>query len=414
VKWFGILRIDLACVSSSALSCSDCGRRTVARATADVIKLKFKNKSENLERYSNLPPGLLPLLVVCNRAFEPGPVWQTGAFFNPRGEGSQALFRIEDKDVHLAVRGQGPEYLFPVMLESVRQLVDTKWEGLRPELHIPCPELNREGQRCNKLISHETLKRRRSAGRNTIECEGCDKELALSVLLAAFDMAPREDAQLQQQLAGIDHKLAHMQQDIDAVRTMVAASRRQLADLVGHAHAPCPCLFTIAAIDASPLNPRNWFTKPVRLTLWCQYQLKPVHGVSYQLQLTQEWIEQVRPASEILLRMLQVASIAVAGTPLVFTNVDRQMIDDTLRFFDETKKMLTEADAGRDPDLLDLEELDAPRLAQGPEVAALAKQLQENRDQHKKPFGGMVRRFDKNQQRVLWVDPAIAGKLDPI
>jgi hypothetical protein len=148
--------------------------------------------------------------------------------------------------------------------------------------------------------------------------------------------------------------------------------------------------------------------------LWCQYQLKPVHGVSYQLQLTQEWIEQVRPASEILLRMLQVASIAVAGTPLVFTNVDRQMIDDTLRFFDETKKMLTEADAGRDPDLLDLEELDAPRLAQGPEVAALAKQLQENRDQHKKPFGGMVRRFDKNQQRVLWVDPAIAGKLDPI
>ena len=258
------------------------------------------------------------------------------------------------------------------------------------------------------------MRRRRSAGRSTIECEGCDTELALSVLLAAFDMAPREDAQLQQQLAGIDHKLAHMQQDINAVRTMVAASRRQLADLVGHAHAPCPCLFTIAAIDASSLNLRNWFTKPVSFTLWCQYQLKPVHDASYQLRLTQDWIEQVRPASEILLRMLQVASIAVAGTPLVLTNVDRQMIDDTLRFFDETKKVLTEAEDGRDPDLLDLEELDAPRLAQGPEVAALAKLLQENRGQHKRPFGGMVRRFDKSQQRVLWVDPAIAGKLDPI
>ena len=58
--------------------------------------------------------------------------------------------------------------------------------------------------------------------------------------------------------------------------------------------------------------------------------------------------------------------------------------------------------------------MDSPHLATGPEVKALQKLLQDHGKTSKAPFGGMVRRFDKSQQRVWWVDPAIAQTLDAV
>ena len=62
----------------------------------------------------------------------------------------------------------------------------------------------------------------------------------------------------------------------------------------------------------------------------------------------------------------------------------------------------------------DTEDDSVPRLAEGPAVEALYQLLKENEPKGRAPFGGMKRRYDKSQDQVLWVDPAIAESLDPV
>jgi hypothetical protein len=72
-----------------------------------------------------------------------------------------------------------------------------------------------------------------------------------------------------------------------------------------------PSLFTIMPTEREGLDPRNLWSKPVKITLWCTCpgHEHPVSSASYEISLPKEWFRQVLPYLKTTLRLLQLLPI---------------------------------------------------------------------------------------------------------
>ncbi len=167
-----------------------------------------------------------------------------------------------------------------------------------------------------------------------------------------------------------------------------------------------PSVFTITPIDTGRFDPRNIWSKPVRITLWCTHpgEYHPVFEASYETSLPKEWFVEALPYLRATLKILRVTPIVRA--PLAGCDVNE--IASTLQIL-ETICKATEEEMGL-TDAVDVPEEDRLLYSDRYEVERPAdravKKLLQKLDQTNsfKP----LRKTRTPRGRIAWVCPAHA------
>lgn len=86
---------------------------------------------------------------------------------------------------------------------------------------------------------------------------------------------------------------------------------RRLLEQIAMRVVDVPSLFTIVPTERGPVDPRNLWSKPVKITLWCTDpgHEHPVSSASYEVSLPKEWLRQVLPYLRTTLKILRLMAI---------------------------------------------------------------------------------------------------------
>src|ERR1700722_5131989 len=88
-------------------------------------------------------------------------------------------------------------------------------------------------------------------------------------------------------------------------------AERRLLEQIAMRVIDVPGLFTIMPSDRTSLDPRNLWSKPIKITLWCTHpgECHPVPEASYETPQPKEWFVRALPYLQTTLRLLKLAPI---------------------------------------------------------------------------------------------------------
>ena len=269
-------------------------------------------------------PGLIAWLTVRTYRFSTSTHWRRGTLLEHRAYASLALIELTaDRELRLKVRAPSPIYMFSILRDTVEDLLQRRWPGLRYELFIPCPNKLTDNQPCTGLFKIKTLERLQDKGRSEVLCNDCVEDVDLSLLLTGFAIP---SGPLTQRLQGWETQLGRIEkglsvldvrtENIESLAADAAFDIRVALKALSAEVTDCPRLFTIEAIKDSGWDPRRLWRNQYRLHLWCEH---PGHEhrcdhPGYVFKETREWLQQAAPyirAVAQLMRLLPVASAVV-------------------------------------------------------------------------------------------------------
>ncbi|MBK9926307.1 MAG: hypothetical protein IPP66_13580 [Anaerolineales bacterium] len=180
-----------------------------------------------------------------------------------------------------------------------------------------------------------------------------------------------------------------------------------------------PRLFSIAPVNRSSLDPKEWLSTKYKVILWCEHSGLPLvvlngegdkRGV-YELDLPREWVLQAAPYLKTISTALGLVFpiLSSAYTNLLSSDDQYKFIEKQLSFSrDVFDAMLTDTDKSSiwtdKPDVLVLPH-GVPQKAEG----ALLREFHAFLKAKDPSFGGLVRVMNK-QNEFLWVHKRFASE----
>ncbi|MCX5069853.1 ADP-ribosylation factor-like protein [Micromonospora lupini] len=308
-----------------------------------------------------IPDALMYRLIVRlhhQRYTEPdslqGVHWQQGMVLQSR-YGARALLTVRaGVGVQVQVRGPDAVTYLRQVTDEIRYCIERFWPGLTTVALVAC----RDG--CGLptpgagLFDVDKLIKLRDAHRQAVaQCpiSGCDAFPAIDSLLGGSRASDDALAVLQDGVALVDSHVRGLSQRVtelsDTVKANLAGVNAQLTALMWQLNdeaADGPRLFTLTPVEASIRNPQ-WTTKRMRLTLYCEHSLQPVHVLEpdrrdagvYSVDVSREWWVRAVPllkATTMLLKPL--LGVGVAELKLEFTEEQWKAVEEQVSMANET------------------------------------------------------------------------------
>jgi len=272
-------------------------------------------------RLSDVAPGLIAWLTVRHHQSSVGAHWRTGVFLRYPVEAydSEALLEMHtETQLRVEVRAPSPDFFFSVLRDSIEDLVRRRWRGITYRILIPCPKTGPDGRTCPGQFPIDGLARYRERKERELQkyvCLECDSELDVSELLTGFSTQP----------PAVVTELRRIRETVEATSSEISTMTLALSE---HAHltrliakavsievTDCPRLFTLTARAKKGRQRLKVTTNRFVLRLWCEQpgEWHPCSDDGYDVYVTKEWVEQVAPYANLLLKALRLL-IPLAGS----------------------------------------------------------------------------------------------------
>ncbi|HEY4456148.1 MAG TPA: COR domain-containing protein [Pseudonocardiaceae bacterium] len=263
-------------------------------------------------RMSESPPGLIAWLTVRNHRFWTGLHWRRGVFLEHAEHHAQGLFElVTDGELRLTVRAPSPDVFFGLMCDAVDYLIKDRWQGLRYELLVPCPQRLR-GMPCDGTFSHAGLRRFRELGKTHIDCHVCAQPQEVARLLTGFQLISAPfDERLRQIVRHLEDIKANEQRDA-AIAAETAAQVRSAIKMLNTEVDDCPRLFIIDQVTTRRRLPWN---DRFQLILCCEQpgHEHPWEPATYRFTRPKTWFREVLPYAIFAGKLLRIA-MPIAGS----------------------------------------------------------------------------------------------------
>ncbi|MEU4337342.1 COR domain-containing protein [Micromonospora lupini] len=315
-----------------------------------------------------IPDSLMYRLIVRlhhQRYTEPdslqGVHWQQGMVLQSR-YGARALLTVRTGvGVQVQVRGPDAVTYLRQVTDEIRYCIERFWPGLTTVALVACRDgcgLPTPG--AGLFDVDKLIKLRDAHGQTVAQCpiSGCDAFPAIDSLLGGSRASDDALAVLQDGVALVDSHVRGLSQRVtelsDTVKANLAGVNAQLTALMWQLNdeaADGPRLFTLTPVGTSLRNPQ-WTTKRMRLTLYCEHSLQPVHVLEpdrrdagvYSIDVSREWWVRAVPllkATTMLLKPL--LGVGVAELKLEFNEEQWKAVEEQVSMANETLNAAAEA-----------------------------------------------------------------------
>ncbi|MEU0552193.1 COR domain-containing protein, partial [Micromonospora sp. NPDC005979] len=315
-----------------------------------------------------IPESLMYRLIVRlhhQRYTEPdsmqGVHWQQGVVLESR-YGARALLTVRaGVGVQVQVRGPDAVTYLRQVTDEIRYCIERFWPGLTTVALVAC----RDG--CGLptpgagLFDVDKLVKLRDVHRQSVaQCpvSSCDAFPAIDALLGGSHAGHDALAVLQDGVALVDRHVRGLSQRVtelsDTVKANLAGVNARLTALMWQLNdeaADGPRLFTLTPVESSLRNPQ-WTSIRMRLTLYCEHSLQPVHVLEptrgdagvYSIDVAREWWVRAVPllqATTMLLKPL--LGVGVAELKLEFSDEQWKAVEEQVSLANETLNAAAEA-----------------------------------------------------------------------
>ncbi|MGZ8907592.1 MAG: COR domain-containing protein [Methylobacter sp.] len=354
--------------------------------------------------------------------------WQRGLVLDDYYNG-RALLEYIGNDVKITVRAPYPERFLAMLTEEVRYLIEHFWEGLRCDVMLPCISPCGKNNPGTGLFEMQRLIESKRRGYPKYPCSVCDEWQDIDCLLRngttsrttttgellANHALLSEMRDLRRLLVSQHDKTMGRFYNLDAGQKKLLSLGDEwytkLLQVLTDEAKEGPRLFSLAPIDRSNFNPREWTSAKFRLTLWCEHSRLPLPSLNgenskagvYEIELTRTWFKTAAPFLKVLTGTLGlVVPIASSGIKLALDETAYKAIEEQLDFSKEVIEASLEGSEKIGDWLVGDTETD---LAHGAMVRAKGAPL---RSLHamlkaKDPtFGGLERVMNRRRE-FLWV-----------
>jgi internalin A len=345
-------------------------------------------------------PGLMAWLTVRNHRFTTGRHWRRGVSLALLDEfASEGLLELsaDDRELALTVHAPEPGYFFFVLLDSIRQLLRSRWPGLDYDLLVPCQHRDPDRRRCTGRFHRHALVQFYQRAQLTIPCPVCGTAQNVAGLLTAVAAASGPDpggtvelkAQLIQVLGGtmeqvLRAEIAPITAQLDRIETSVSdiaaiawITRAQLRlwTIRYETASGTPRLFTLTPVSKHGLDKAAVWKDTYQLTLWCEHddQPHPWPPARYQFTRTRDWLVTVAPYALGVLAILRLAA-KVTMPIATLADVDFGSVKDEL---EAMTKLLDQLPTQPPDHPAAPDQAAQPVQADGPELRALRALLTE-------------------------------------
>ncbi|MEU7588004.1 COR domain-containing protein [Micromonospora sp. NPDC049230] len=315
-----------------------------------------------------IPASLMYRLIVRlhhQRYTEPdslqGVHWQQGMVLQSR-YGARALLTVRTGvGVQVQVRGPDAVTYLRQVTDEIRYCIERFWPGLSTVALVACRDgcgLPTPG--AGLFDVDKLIKLRDALGQSIAQCpiSGCDALPAIDSLLGGSSASQDALATLQDGVALMDSHVRGLSRRVteltDTVKASLAGVNAQLTALMWQLNdeaADGPRLFTLTPVEASLRNPQ-WTTRRMRLTLYCEHSLQPVHVLEpdrrdagvYYTDVSREWWTRAVPllkATTMLLTPL--LGVGLAELKLDFSEEEWKAIEEQVALANETLNAAAEA-----------------------------------------------------------------------
>ena len=359
--------------------------------------------------------------------------WQRGLVLDDDYNG-RALLEYVGNDVRITVRAPYPERFLAMLTGEVKYLVESFWEGLRCDVMVPCIVPCGRQLPGTGLFEVQKLIESKRKNRPEYPCPVCNEWQEIDSLLRNAPAArpvPIDDLisswLVLEEVRGLRRLLlAHHARTIDRFDILDAGNRETLSKIDAtftrlmmaftDEAKEGPRLFSLAPVDRSNFNPKEWVRAKFRLTLWCEHSRLPLPALNgknskkgvYEVELDREWFKKAVPFLKVLTGTLSlVLPVASSAVKLALDETAYKAIEEQLDF----GKSVIDAAIGEGTKVGEwMGAADATTLEHGEAIRAQGATLRElhailkARDPG---FGGLVRVMNKRQE-FLWVHERFA------
>ncbi|MEH1169250.1 COR domain-containing protein [Micromonospora sp. CPCC 205539] len=315
-----------------------------------------------------IPDALMYRLIVRlhhQRYTEPdslqGVHWQQGMVIQSR-YGARALLTVRTGvGVQVQVRGPDAVTYLRQVTDEIRYCIERFWPGLTTVALVACREecgLSTPG--AGLFDVDKLIKLRDAHGQSIAQCpiSGCDAFPAIDSLLGGSRAADDALVALQDGVALVGRNVRGLSQRVtelsDSLKANLAGVNAKLNALMWQLNdeaADGPRLFTLIPVEPSFLAPQ-WTTTVMRLTLYCEHSLQPVHVLEpgrpdagvYSVDVPREWWTKAVPllqATTMLLKPL--LGLGLAELKLDFNEEQWKAIEEQVSLASETLNVAAEA-----------------------------------------------------------------------
>ncbi|CCH17513.1 COR domain-containing protein [Micromonospora lupini] len=315
-----------------------------------------------------IPDSLMYRLIVRlhhQRYTEPesmqGVHWQQGMVLQSR-YGARALLTVRTGvGVQVQVRGPDAVTYLRQITDEIRYCIERFWPGLTTVALVACrDECGLPTRGAGLFDVDKLIKLRDALGQSVAQCpiSGCDAFPTIDSLLGGSRASDDALAVLQDGMALVDSRVRGLSQRVaelsDTVKANLAGVNAQLTALMWQLNdeaADGPRLFTLTPVGASLRNPQ-WTTKRMRLTLYCEHSLQPVHVLEpdrrdagvYSIDVSREWWVRAVPLLKTTTMLLKpLLGVGVADLKLEFNEEQWKAVEEQVSMANETLNAAAEA-----------------------------------------------------------------------
>ncbi|MFI5927976.1 COR domain-containing protein [Micromonospora sp. NPDC051543] len=315
-----------------------------------------------------IPESLMYRLIVRlhhQRYTEPdsmqGVHWQQGVVLESR-YGARALLTVRTGvGVQVQVRGPDAVTYLRQVTDEIRYCIERFWPGLTTVALVSCRDgcgLPTPG--AGLFDVDKLVKLRDVHGQSVAQCpvSSCDAFPAIDALLGGSHAGHDALAVLQDGVALVDRHVRGLSRRVtelsDTVKANLAGVNARLTALMWQLNDEAtdgPRLFTLTPVESSLRNPQ-WTSIRMRLTLYCEHSLQPVHVLEpsrrdagvYSIDVAREWWVRAVPllqATSMLLKPL--LGVGVAELKLEFSDEQWKAVEEQVSLANETLNAAAEA-----------------------------------------------------------------------
>ncbi|MET8530005.1 COR domain-containing protein [Micromonospora sp. NPDC005172] len=287
--------------------------------------------------------------------------WQQGMVLQSR-YGARALLTVRtDVGVQVQVRGPDAVTYLRQVTDEIRYCIERFWPGLTTVALVGCrDDCGLAAPGAGLFDVDKLIKLRDAHGQTVAQCpiSGCDAFPAIDSLLGGSRASDDALALLQDGVALVDSHVRVLSKRLtdlsDTVKANLASVNAQLTALMWQLNdeaADGPRLFTLTPVGASLRNPQ-WTSIRMRLTLYCEHSLQPVHVLEpgrrdagvYTIDVSREWWVRAVPllrATTMLLKPL--LGVGMAELKLEFNDDQWKAVEEQVAMANETLNAAAEA-----------------------------------------------------------------------
>ncbi|MFG1883061.1 COR domain-containing protein [Micromonospora sp. NPDC049102] len=287
--------------------------------------------------------------------------WQQGMVLQSR-YGARALLTVRtDVGVQVQVRGPDAVTYLRQVTDEIRYCIERFWPGLTTVALVGCrDDCGLAAPGAGLFDVDKLIKLRDAHGQTVAQCpiSGCDAFPAIDSLLGGSRASDDALALLQDGVALVDSHVRGLSKRLtdlsDTVKANLASVNAQLTALMWQLNdeaADGPRLFTLTPVGASLRNPQ-WTSIRMRLTLYCEHSLQPVHVLEpdrrdagvYTIDVSREWWVRAVPllrATTMLLKPL--LGVGMAELKLEFNDDQWKAVEEQVAMANETLNAAAEA-----------------------------------------------------------------------